>query len=314
MIRTSICDLCGIRYPIFQGGMAHVSDARLAAAVTNAGGLGIISAMSRDGAYVREQIRLARTLTDGPIGVNVMLMSPYVGEVAAVIAEERAEVVTTGAGDPSAYVNLWKTAGCRVIPVVPSAALAKRMERAGADAVIAEGGESGGHIGELATMPLVPQVADAVSIPVLAAGGIGDGRGVAAAFMLGASGVQLGTRFLAAEECGIHPHYKELVLKASDTSTIVTGRRLGHPVRSLKTPYSRNYAKLEYTDISAEELEALGVGSLRKAAADGDEKEGCYIAGQIAGMVNRVQTAAEIIEEIMAQTEQVLGNAASFIK
>lgn len=314
MIRTSICDLCGIRYPIFQGGMAHVSDARLAAAVTNAGGLGIISAMSRDGAYVREQIRLARTLTDGSIGVNVMLMSPYVGEVAAVIAEERAEVVTTGAGDPSAYVNLWKTAGCRVIPVVPSAALAKRMERAGADAVIAEGGESGGHIGELATLPLVPQVADAVSIPVLAAGGIGDGRGVAAAFMLGASGVQLGTRFLAAEECGIHPHYKELVLKASDTSTIVTGRRLGHPVRSLKTPYSRNYAKLEYTDISAEELEALGVGSLRKAAADGDEKEGCYIAGQIAGMVNRVQTAAEIIEEIMAETEQVLGNAASFIK
>lgn len=314
MIRTSICDLCGIRYPIFQGGMAHVSDARLAAAVTNAGGLGIISAMSRDGAYVREQIRLARSLTDGPIGVNVMLMSPYVGEVAAVIAEERAEVVTTGAGDPSAYVNLWKTAGCRVIPVVPSAALAKRMERAGADAVIAEGGESGGHIGELATMPLVPQVADAVSIPVLAAGGIGDGRGVAAAFMLGASGVQLGTRFLAAEECGIHPHYKELVLKASDTSTIVTGRRLGHPVRSLKTPYSRNYAKLEYTDISAEELEALGVGSLRKAAADGDEKEGCYIAGQIAGMVNRVQTAAEIIEEIMAQTEQVLKNAANFIK
>ena len=314
MIRTSICDLCGIRYPIFQGGMAHVSDARLAAAVTNAGGLGIISAMSRDGAYVREQLRLARTLTDGPVGVNVMLMSPYVGEVAAVIAEEKAEVVTTGAGDPSAYVELWKTAGCRVIPVVPSAALAKRMERAGADAVIAEGGESGGHIGELATMPLVPQVADAVSVPVLAAGGIGDGRGVAAAFMLGASGVQLGTRFLAAKECGIHPHYKELVLKASDTSTIVTGRRLGHPVRSLKTPYSRNYAKLEYTGISAEDLEALGVGSLRKAAADGDEKEGCYIAGQIAGMVNRVQTAAEIIEEIMAETEQVLGNAASFIK
>ena len=313
MIRTSLCDLCGIRYPIFQGGMAHVSDARLAAAVTNAGGLGIISAMSRDGAYVREQLRLARTLTDGPIGVNVMLMSPYVGEVAAVIAEEKAEVVTTGAGDPSAYVNLWKTAGCRVIPVVPSAALAKRMERAGADAVIAEGGESGGHIGELATMPLVPQVADAVSIPVLAAGGIGDGRGVAAAFMLGASGVQLGTRFLAAEECGIHPHYKELVLKASDTSTIVTGRRLGHPVRSLKTPYSRNYAKLEYTDISAEELEALGVGSLRKAAADGDEKEGCYIAGQIAGMVDRVQTAAEIIEEIMTEAEQVLRNAVNFL-
>ncbi len=314
MIRSVLCDLCGIRYPVFQGGMAHVSDARLAASVTNAGGLGIISAMSRDGAYIREQIRLARTLTDGSIGVNVMLMSPFVGDVAAVIAEEKVEVVTTGAGDPSAHVNLWKSAGCRVIPVVPSVALAKRMERAGADAVIAEGGESGGHIGELATMPLVPQVVDAVSIPVIAAGGIGDGRGVAAAFMLGASGVQLGTRFLTAKECGIHRHYKDLVLKAGDTATIVTGRRLGHPVRSLKTPYSRNYTKLEYTDISNEDLEQLGVGSLRKAAVDGDEKEGCYIAGQIAGMVNREQTAAEIIDEIMAQTEQVLTNAANFLK
>lgn len=314
MIRSALCELCGIRYPVFQGGMAHVSAACLAAAVTNAGGLGIISAMSRDGAYIREQIRLARTLTDGPIGVNVMLMSPFVGAVAAVIAEEHVEVVTTGAGDPSAHVTLWKNAGCRVIPVVPSVALAKRMERAGADAVIAEGGESGGHIGELATMPLVPQVVDAVSIPVIAAGGIGDGRGVAAAFMLGASGVQLGTRFLTAKECGIHPHYKNLVLKAGDTSTIVTGRRLGHPVRSLKTPYSRNYAKQEYTDISAEDLEALGVGSLRKAAVDGDEKEGCYIAGQIAGMVNREQTASEILEEIMAQTEQVLATAANFLK
>ena len=314
MIRTALCELCGIRYPVFQGGMAHVSDAKLAAAVTNAGGLGIISAMSRDGAYIREQIRLARTLTDGPIGVNVMLMSPFVGDVAAVIAEEHVEVVTTGAGDPSAHVILWKNAGCRVIPVVPSVALAKRMERVGADAVIAEGGESGGHIGELATMPLVPQVADAVSIPVIAAGGIGDGRGVAAAFMLGAAGVQIGTRFLTAKECGIHQHYKDLVLKAGDTSTIVTGHRLGHPVRSLKTPYSRNYAKQEYTDISAEDLEALGVGSLWKAAVDGDEKEGCYIAGQIAGMVNREQTAAEIIEEIMAQTEQVLTNAARFLK
>ncbi len=314
MIRTALCELCGIRYPVFQGGMAHVSDARLAAAVTNAGGLGIISAMSRDGAYVREQIQLARTLTSGPIGVNVMLMSPFVGDVAAVIAEEKVEVVTTGAGDPSAHVELWKNAGCRVIPVVPSAALAKRMERAGADAVIAEGGESGGHIGELSTMPLVPQVVSAVSIPVLAAGGIGDGRGVAAAFMLGAVGVQIGTRFLVAKECGVHQHYKDLVLKASDTSTIVTGRRLGHAVRSLKTPYSRNYAKQEYTNISNEDLEQLGVGSLRKAAVDGNEKEGCYLAGQIAGLVNKEQTAAEIIEEIMAETEQVLSKAASFIK
>ncbi len=314
MIHTALCELCGIRTPVFQGGMAHVSDARLAAAVTNAGGLGIISAMSRDGAYVREQIRLARELTSGPIGVNVMMMSPFVGDVASVIAEEKVEVVTTGAGDPSSYIENWKNAGCRVVPVIPSAALARRMERAGADAVVAEGGESGGHIGELSTMPLVPQVVDAVSIPVLAAGGIGDGRGVAAAFMLGAAGVQIGTRFLVAKECGIHPHYKELVLKAGDTSTIVTGRRLGHPVRSLKTPYSRNYAKQEYTDISNEDLEQLGVGSLRKAAVDGNEKEGCYIAGQIAGMVNREQTAAEIIEEIMAETEQILAKAANFIR
>ena len=314
MICTPLCELCGIRYPVFQGGMAHVSEAGLAAAVTNAGGLGILSAMSRDGTYVREQIRRARTLTDGPIGVNVMLMSPFLDEVAAVIAEEAVEVVTTGAGDPSAYIELWKNAGCRVIPVIPSVALAKRMDRTGADAVIAEGGESGGHIGELATMPLVPQIVDAVSVPVLAAGGIADGRGVAASLMLGASGVQLGTRFLAAVECGIHPHYKELVLKAGDTATIVTGRRLGHPVRSLKTPYSRNYAKLEYTDISAEDLEQLGIGSLRKAAVDGDVKEGCYIAGQIAGLVNREQTAAEIIEEIMAETEMVLKNAVNFLR
>lgn len=314
MIHTALCDLCGIKYPIFQGGMAHISDARLAAAVTNAGGLGIISAMSRDGEYLREQIRLARTMTDLPIGVNVMLMSPYVGEVAQVIADERVEVVTTGAGDPSAHIEKWKNAGCRVIPVIASVALARRMERFGADAVIAEGGESGGHIGEMATLPLVPQVVDAVKIPVLAAGGIGDGRGVAAAFMLGASGVQLGTRFLVAEECGVHPHYKELVIKASDTSTIVTGRRLGHAVRSLKTPYSRNYAKNEYTDISNEELEQLGVGSLRRAAIDGDEKEGCYLAGQISGLVHREQTAAEIIEEIMTEAERVLSTASRYVE
>lgn len=314
MIRTELCGLCGIRYPIFQGGMAHISDARLASAVSNAGGLGIISAMSRDGEYLREQIHLARTMTKAPIGVNVMLMSPYVGEVADVIAEEGVEVVTTGAGDPSAHIEKWKTAGCHVIPVVPSVALARRMERFGADAVIAEGGESGGHIGDMATLPLVPQVADAVNIPVIAAGGIGDGRGVAAAFMLGASGVQLGTRFLVAAECGVHPHYKELIIKASDTSTIVTGRRLGHAVRSLKTPYSRNYAKKEYTDISSEELEALGVGSLRRAAVDGDEKEGCYLAGQIAGLVNREQTAAEIIEEIMTEAERVLSSTSKYIE
>lgn len=313
MIITDLCDLVGIRYPIFQGGMAHVSDAGLAAAVSEAGGLGIISAMSRDGAYVRDQIRRARELTTRPIGVNVMLMSPYVEDVATVIAEEKVEVVTTGAGDPSKCMARWLDAGCRVIPVVASAGLAKMMERQGAHAVVAEGGESGGHIGEMATMPLVPQVVDAVSIPVIAAGGIGDGRGLAAALMLGAVGVQMGTRFLVAAECPVHPHFKELVLKAGDISTIVTGRRLGHPVRSLKTPYSRRYAKAEYTDIDDETLEQMGVGALRKGAVEGDEKDGCYLAGQIAGLVKKEQSASEILEEIMTEAEDCLMGARRFI-
>ncbi len=314
MIRTPLCDLVGITYPVFQGGMAHVSDAGLAAAVSEAGGLGIISAMSRDGAYVRDQIRRARTLTDCPIGVNVMLMSPYVEDVADVIAEEKVEVVTTGAGDPSRCMERWLAAGCRVIPVVASSGLARMMERQGACAVIAEGGESGGHIGEMATMPLVPQVADAVTIPVIAAGGIGDGRGLAAALMLGAVGVQMGTRFLAALECPVHPHYKELVLKAGDISTIVTGRRLGHPVRSLKTPYSRRYAKAEYTDIDDASLEQMGVGALRKGAVEGDEKDGCYLAGQIAGLVKKEQTAAEILQEVCTEAETILAGAGRFIE
>ena len=313
MIRTPLCDMVGIRYPIFQGGMAHVSDAGLAAAVSEAGGLGIISAMSRDGAYVRDQIRRAREMTKKPIGVNVMLMSPYVEDVADVIAEEKVEVVTTGAGDPSRCMERWLAAGCRVIPVVASSGLAKMMERQGACAVIAEGGESGGHIGEMATMPLVPQVIDAVSIPVIAAGGIGDGRGLAASLMLGAVGVQMGTRCLTAAECPVHPHYKELVLKAGDISTIVTGRRLGHPVRSLKTPYSRRYAKAEYTDIDDETLEQMGVGALRKGAVEGDEKDGCYLAGQIAGLVKKEQTAAEILQEVCAEAEAILAGAAKYI-
>jgi len=314
VIRTPLCDLVGITYPVFQGGMAHVSDAGLAAAVSEAGGLGIISAMSRDGAYVRDQIRRARTLTDRPIGVNVMLMSPYVEDVADVIAEEKVEVVTTGAGDPSRCMERWLAAGCRVIPVVASSGLARMMERQGACAVIAEGGESGGHIGEMATMPLVPQVADAVTIPVIAAGGIGDGRGLAAALMLGAVGVQMGTRFLTALECPVHPHYKELVLKAGDISTIVTGRRLGHPVRSLKTPYSRRYAKAEYTDIDDASLEQMGVGALRKGAVEGDEKDGCYLAGQIAGLVKKEQTAAEILQEVCTEAETILAGAGRFIE
>ena len=313
MIRTPLCDLVGIEYPVFQGGMAHISDGTLAAAVSEAGGLGIISANS--GAdWLREQIHIARAKTSKPIGVNVMLMSPAAPDVARVIAEEKIEVVTTGAGNPAQYMPLWLEAGCRVIPVVASAALAKMMERAGACAVIAEGGESGGHIGEAATMPLVPQVADAVSIPVIAAGGIADGRGLAASLMLGAVGVQIGTRFLVAHECSVHPHYKALVLKATDTSTIVTGRRLGHAVRSIKTPYSRKYAKAEYTDISDSDLEALGIGSLRKAAVDGNESEGCYLAGQISGMIQKEQSAAEIIHEICTEAETILKNTSVYLK
>jgi len=314
MIRTVLCDMLGITYPILQGGMAHVSDGGLAAAVSEAGGLGIISAMNCSGNYVREQIQKARSLTSRPIGVNVMLMSPYVAEVAAVLAEEKVAVITTGAGDPSPWMSRWLDAGCHVIPVVASCGLARMVERQGACAVIAEGGESGGHIGEMATMPLIPQVCDAVSIPVIAAGGIGDGRGLAAALMLGAAGVQMGTRFLVAHECAIHPHYKELVIKAGDISTIVTGRRLGHPVRSLKTPYSRRYAKVEYTDIDAESLEAMGIGALRKGAVEGDEKNGCYLAGQIAGLIQKEQSAAEILTEVMAETEACLEKAAAWIQ
>ncbi|MBR4184759.1 MAG: nitronate monooxygenase [Clostridia bacterium] len=314
MIRTPLCELAGIRVPIFQGGMAHVSDGKLAAAVSEAGGLGIISAMNFGGTKLREQIREARSLTANPIGVNIMLQAPTAADSAAICAEEKVEIVTTGAGNPAAFMPLWLEAGIKIIPVVASAALARMMERAGASAVIAEGGESGGHIGEAATMPLVPQVVDAVKIPVIAAGGIADGRGLAAALMLGAVGIQMGTRFLTAKECGVPAHYKELILKATDTSTIVTGRRLGHTVRSLKTPYSRHYAQVEYTDISDEELEALGVGSLRRAAIDGDEKGGCYLAGQIAGLVKAEQTAAEIIEDVMRGAEAALSSAAGYLR
>ena len=313
MISTPLCALCGIRYPVFQGGMAHVSDGRLAAAVSEAGGLGIISAMNFGGSVLRDQIREARSLTSKPVGVNIMLQAPSAEASAKICAEEKVEIVTTGAGNPSAFMEMWLAAGCRVIPVVASAALAKMMERCGAAAVIAEGGESGGHIGEANTMPLVPQVVDAVKIPVVAAGGIADGRGLAAALMLGASGVQMGTRFLAALECGVPQKYKDLVLKASDTSTIVTGRRLGHTVRSLKTPFSRRYAQVEYTDISDEELEAFGVGSLRKAAIDGDEKGGCFLAGEIAGMVKKEQSAREIVEETVREAEELLRGAAGFL-
>lgn len=302
-----LCELLGTKYPLMQGGMAHISDARLAAAVSNAGGLGIISAASGDVRQVAEQIDLARTLTDRPFGVNIMLRSANVEEIAKLVAEKKVAVVTTGAGSPAAYIPMWREAGVKVIPVISTAAMAALMEQSGADAVVAEGTESGGHVGEMTTMALVPQVCDAVKIPVIAAGGIADGRGLAASVMLGACGVQIGTRFLAAAECAIHPEYKARVLKAKDSSTVVTGRRLGHPVRSLKSPFSRAYAKAEYSDISDEDLEAMAVGTLRAAVVDGDGKKGCFLAGQVSGLVNQEQSAAEIIAEIMAQAEALLG-------
>lgn len=306
-MQTKLTKLLGIQYPIIQGGMAWIADASLASAVSNAGGLGIISAMNADADWVRAEIQKCRTMTDKPFGVNIMLMSPHVEEVAKMVAEEKVPVVTTGAGNPSRFVKMWKEAGTVVIPVVASTALAKMVERAGVDAVIAEGGESGGHVGDLTTMALVPQVVDAVKLPVVAAGGIGDGRGMVAAFALGACGVQMGTRFLVADECTVSEEYKKKVLAAKDISTMVTGKRLGHPVRAIKNTYMNSYAKLEAnSNIPDEELEQFGVGSLRKAAKEGNAEEGCFLAGQIAGMVKKRQPAKEMIEEIMAQAEQMM--------
>lgn len=314
MIRSEICEMLGIRYPVFQGGMAWIADGKLAAAVSNGGGLGIVAAGNAPGEYVREQIRIAKSLTDRPIGVNIMLMSPFVDEVAKVVVEEGAEVVTTGAGNPSKYMETWKAANIKVIPVVASVALAKLMTRLGASALIAEGGESGGHVGELTTMALVPQICDATTLPVIAAGGIADGRGFAAALMLGACGVQMGTRFLAAEECTIHPIYKEKIVKANDLCTMVTGKRLGHPVRSLRTQFARRYSKAEYGGASDEELEALATGALRLAVQEGDTENGCFLAGQIAAMVDRVQPAADIIKEVIEEAEPLLSRASSWVK
>ena len=314
MIRSKICEILDIRYPVFQGGMAWIADGRLAAAVSEGGGLGIIAAGNAPGSYVREQIHIAKSLTGKPFGVNIMLMSPCADEVAAVVVEENVPVVTTGAGNPSKYMKEWKAAGIKVIPVVASVALAKLMTRLGATALIAEGGESGGHVGELTTMVLVPQVCDATDLPVIAAGGIADGRGVAAAFMLGAQGVQMGTRFLSAEECTIHPTYKEKILKATDLCTMVTGKRLGHPVRSLRTRFSQNYAKAEYGGMPDDELEALATGALRLAVKEGDIEKGCFLAGQVAAMVKKEQPAAEIVKEVMDEAGIVLKGAGSWIE
>ncbi len=313
MIKTSITDLLGIEYPVFQGGMAWIADGELAAAVSNGGGLGIIAAGNAPAEIVKEQIQIAKAKTNRPFGVNIMLMSPFADDIAKLVCDEGVAVVTTGAGNPGKYIDAWKAAGIKVIPVVASVALAKRMERLGVDAVIAEGGESGGHVGELTTMVVVPLIADAVSVPVIAAGGIADGRGFAAAFMLGACGVQMGTRFLSAEECNIHENYRDKILKANDLSTMVTGKRLGHPIRCLRTNFVREYTKLEYSDAPDETLEAMGAGRLRMAVKDGDA-DGSYMSGQIAAMVNKVQPAADIVREVVEDGEKRLKEAASWVK
>lgn len=306
MIKSRICEILGIEYPIFQGGMAWVADAKLAAAVSNAGGLGLISAINAGTKAVRNEIRKCKTLTDKPFGVNIMLQAPNAAEIAEMIVEEGVKIVTTGAGSPAKYLPMWKENGIKVVPVIACVAHAIKMQAAGVDAIVAEGAESGGHVGELHTMPLIPQIVDAVEIPVIAAGGICDGRGAAAAFMLGAEGVQVGTRFLSAAECNVHENYKEKILKATDISTIVTGKSLGHPVRSLKTPFSRTFAKMESDpNVTPEEVLAFGGGALRKAVQEGDI-DGSYMAGECAGMVNKIEPAAAIIEDIILGAEKVM--------
>lgn len=306
-MKTRVNELLGIKYPIIQGGMAWVAEHNLAAAVSNAGGLGIIGAGGAPAEFVREQIRKAKEATEQPFGVNVMLMNPEADEIAKVIVDEGVRVVTTGAGNPAKYMEMWKAAGVKVIPVIASVAMAKMMERGGADAVVAEGMESGGHIGATTTMALVPQVADAVSIPVIAAGGIADGRGIAAAFMLGAQGVQMGTRFVAAKESIAHDNYKERLIKARDIDSEVTGMSTGHPIRVLRNQMSRQYLKLEKEGAGFEELERLTLGSLRKAVMEGDVVNGSVMAGQIAGLVKKEQTCKEIIDELVSETEELFG-------
>ena len=306
-METRVTKLLGIEYPIIQGGMAWVANANLAANVSKAGGIGFIGAANAPGEWVRSEIRKAREITDKPVGVNIMLLSEHIDEVAQVVVEEKVSVVSTGAGNPGKYMKMWKDAGIKVMPVVASVALAKLMERAGADMVIAEGMESGGHIGEQTTMTLVPQVADAVQIPVIAAGGIADGRGMAAAFMLGAEGVQMGTRFVVAKESIVHPNYKERVIKAKDIDSEVTGMSTGHPIRVLRNQMSREYLKMEKEGASFEELEHLTLGSLRKAVIDGDVVNGSLMAGQSAGMVKKEESCKEIIEDVVTQAESLLG-------
>ena len=302
-MQTEITELLGIQYPIIQGGMAWVAEHHLAAAVSEAGGLGLIGAANAPAEWVREQIRAAKNLTEQPFGVNIMLMSPYADEVAQVVAEEGVKVVTTGAGSPEKYMEQWKQSGIRVIPVVASVALAKRMERCGADAVVAEGCESGGHVGESTTMALVPHVVDAVQIPVIAAGGIADGRGIAAAFMLGAKAVQMGTRFIATQEAQVHESYKNQVLRAKDIDTRVTGRSTGHPVRALRNEMTKRYLELEQEGASFEELEQLTLGGLRRAVVEGDVRMGSMMAGQCAGLVREILPCSELVPQLMQEAK-----------
>ena len=315
MIKSIICDILGIEKPVFQGGMAWIADARLAAAVSEAGGLGLISSINFGTEAVRAEIRKARTLTSKPFGVNIMLAAPNAAEIAALVVEENVGIVTTGAGSPAPYMKAWLDAGIKVIPVVASVAYALKMQELGATAVVAEGAESGGHIGDIHTMALVPQVIDAVNIPVIAAGGVFDGRGAAAMFMMGAAGVQVGTRFLSAEECCIHPVYKDRLIKASDIGTMVTGKSLGDAVRSLKTPFSKKFAKMEADpDVSPQQLREFGAGSMRKAVFDGDLSSGSFLAGEVAGMVTKTETAKEIIDDIIGGAERLLSEAPSLLK
>lgn len=306
-MNTKITELLGIKYPILQGGMAWIAESGLAAAVSNAGGAGIIAGGSAPAELIQEEIHKAKALTDKPFGINIMLMAPNADHLAQLVIDEKIPFITTGAGNPGKYMEKWLEAGIKVIPVVPSVALAKRMERAGAAAVVAEGTESGGHIGENTTMCLVPQVVDAVNIPVIAAGGIADGRGIAASFMLGAEGVQVGTRFLACEECKIHPTYKDLVIGAKDTDSVVTGRYTGHPCRNVRTKFAKKLATGEKDGtLTPDEFEQLTVGALRKAVQDGNLDEGSFLCGAIAGMINEVKPAKDIIEEMFLGAEKLL--------
>lgn len=305
-MKTRVTELLGVKYPIIQGGMAWVAEHHLAAAVSEAGGFGLIGAASAPADIVREEIRKAKELTNNPFGVNIMLLNPNAEDIANLVVEENIPAITTGAGTPEKFMAMWKDAGIKVIPVVASVAMAKRMERCGADAVVVEGMEAGGHIGSQTTMTLVPQIADAVNIPVIAAGGIGDGRGFAAAWMLGAEAVQMGTRFVVADESIVHENYKERIIKAKDIDSVVTGQSTGHPIRILRNQMSKEYLKKEKEGASFEELEYMTLGALRKAVIEGDVTRGSVMAGQIAGLIDRKQSCREIIEEIMNEAEKLL--------